>query len=431
MIGTELVKHYRQNTKDAGELHRLYTEVEAEARHARARIEARYAEARQELAAAYLPMLTRAAIDDVAKRAGFKKLQRMDPLKAMDHEVMVLKRRIATIQSDETYRRRQWLVGDNGELTRALEEARSMLAPWEESANRFESLPRFLELVEIGYDTPDFNLSWLDPRYWMLWAAGDAVCEALNMADFGDDVLPAYLPVRVERDKWQVEVKEAQEKVNAVHELVREHDKAVARIPRLPAAYLAASQDALAKFLETADVQLLAEWNEQHPEPDRAVTIGLRRIGGLQAKLRAIDELVQRGLAEMIHSLEARISKYKRKAVKFNREKHRHRRHDPRNADLKFRTKLDKYRQRVSIARVLVQRLDTYEDYEDFDIVQNDPELWFREMTGKRPTRLFPQTRAWYDRQANPRPVRAKRSAQRVAKAAAKASLADDLGYLS
>jgi hypothetical protein len=428
--GTELSKHYRDNGILARELVATYQALEAEIQAAKQQIEPELLQVLADLAEAYLPELTAAAIADVARRAGFKKLQQRDPLQAMAREDHLLKKQVAEIQGDEQYKRREWLVGTNGQLTGELAEATSMLEPWEEACGRFEQHEHFLSLVDTGYDTPDYRVGWLEARYWTFWAAGDRICRELDMDDFGDDVLPAYRQVEAERRRWREQVAQAAAKVEAVHELVRTHDQAVARIPRLTDIYLQASRQALASFLRQADPTLLAQWNDAHAAPERAITLGLRRMAGLRAKLDALTELADRGVRPFISDLEARQNKFARKAAKFARPKHARARHPDAYADPGFSAKSPKYRQRAAQAEQLVVRIVDYDRYDQFDVATNEPELWFREMTGKSPSRMFPSLWGWYDRHPSHRPQRV-RDDRGAAAAAAASAVQDDLGYLS
>jgi hypothetical protein len=102
--------------------------------------------------------------------------------------------------------------------------------------------------------------------------------------------------------------------------------------------------------------------------------------------------------------------------------------------DQKFEAKSIKLQERLDKTDALVDRLVAYDDYEHFDL-ENDTALWWMEMTRKRPSRLTPRLRAWYDR--NPTAVpdldddAAQADAARAVAAAASARNTTDLGYLS
>lgn len=428
--GRQLAKHFEENVALVERVSTAWGEVSRRANVCRERVEAQLAEVLTALAEAYLQELTPAACGDVADRAGFKRLVQRDPLQAMAHEAERLRRRIAAIEADERHRRRQWLVGPHGELTRAVDEARGLLAPWEEACARYESLESFTDLLNQGYDTPAYQVSWLEPRYWVNWAAGDRICRELGLADFGDDVLPAWREVEAERTRWRTQVNLAEQRVDAVHELVRERDEAEVRLRDLPTIYLREARTALAGFLRMADVQLLHRWNAGHPRPEPTIGTLLPRLGGLRAKLDALDDLVDRGVNPLLHDLGARQHKYRRKIQKFSRPKHASRRHPADQQDLVFATKAERHLARAASTESLLEKLERYDRYDRFDVAGNAPELWFVEMVGRAPGPLLPELRSWYERHPDqvPAHVRDDGSVGRVAVAF---HGREDRGYVS
>lgn len=433
MLGHEASDWYRRRAEEARELVRKYRELEVEARKLQQEAAEQEVAVRKELAEVYLPQLTAEALARTAKITGFSGFQRRDPLKAMAQELKVLQRRVAEILASETYQRRQWLVGPEGELTRGRAEAWELFEPWQQDAARYEDLPGFMELIYVGYDTPRFETSWFEPAYWRQWATGDRICEELGVEDFGDDVLPEYGRVAGERDKWRLEVKRWDDQIDAVHALVQEHDEAVARIPRLPEIYLQGCHEVLGAFLEHADAGLLDAWAVQEDPPDRAVRMGLRRLAGVKAKVEFFEELITQGIASAAEGFEQRANKYDRKVAKYRRGKHFNRRLSEREIDHKFEAKRPKYHERVDKLRRLMDRLHRYESYERFDL-DNEPELWWVEMTRKPPSSFTPRLRVWYSRHQGARPVHDDSldlEGLAAAAAAEAAGAEDDLGYLS
>ena len=303
-----------------------------------------------------------------------------------------------------------------------------MLNPWQLECEKFESLDGFENLYTLGYDTPAYTIRWWEPSYWRYWAQGDAICDALELDDFGDDVLPAYEKVRKPRDQWKARREEVGVKIMAVHDLVKAHDQAQARTAQLPGVYLRESQEMLSKHLAMADPGLLAQWAGE----DRGLIMALRKLGGLQAKIDFLNDAIERGLAGFIADIEARASKYRRKVAKYQRAKHYSRRIPERELDRKFPGKVDKYLARCEKLALLSDRVIAYESYERFDL-DNPPELWFHEFTGgKSPSRLTPSLRRWYDANPGQRPRRDPTSTTRRAAAATPSSQRlEALGYLS
>ncbi len=432
MVGNhQVIEHYELCTSLASGLLERFHAVGDEVRRVGQAVHAEIAEARRALAAAYIgPALTPEALAAAEKRTGFRGFTKRDPIAAMEREGTVLAHAVARIRGDERYARRAILVGPEGELTARVNECMELLAPWEEECARFESLDGFLVLLAEGYDTPAWTRSFWESAYWVQWKQGDAICEALDLADFGDDVLPAYRPLEAKRREWREQVTAARQKVQDVHDLVQEHDRAVARIPKLAEIYLDAAAGVLAEFLARADVELLSEWVG---DEDRPVLVALHRLAGLQAKARFCGEMGE-GVDDFTGSLQDRVRKYRRKTIKFRRPKHYGRHHPDSVLDEKFVAKAPKYHGRSDKVIAQLRRIEAFDAYGSFDLT-NDPELWWVVMTGKRPGSLTPSLRGWYDRNQGRTPILRADVAEDIARAVAEAAVAgaaeDDLGYVS
>ena len=431
MLGCEVSGYYEKLADEADRLLKLYGELRDSLAEHRAEVDQLRARARNELAAVYLPRLGVSEIAEAERLTGFRGFARRNPMQAMAKEKVRLESEIARLRADERYRRREYLVGPEGEFARALAEAREMLEPWDKDAARFEDLDGFLVLVDLGYDTPDFMERWWQASYWTHWARGDAICEALGMDDFGDDVLPAYREVVKGRTRWRKEVGRAEQKVNRIHQLVRTHDEAVIRLRDLVPIYLDECRVVLAEHLALADPALLAEWSEG----DRGVLMALARVAGLQAKHDFFHDAIQQGLQRSMDDLRERAGKYRRKAAKYLRSKHAFRDVSEAEVDRKFVSKIDKLRKRHDKLAAQAERVMRFDDYGRFDL-SDDPELWwFLFSEGKRPSRLTPSLREWYERHPGASPSNdAARTLEMSEPALAAASAArelDDAGYLS
>ena len=426
--GAQASQMYASLARSADAVSQRYKALKADLTEKLAVVVSQQEAARLELSAIYLPRLEQSALEAAEKLTGFRGFSRRSPLKAMENERRRLTDRVTAIVGDERYQRRTFLVGPVGEYTRALEEASSMLEPWQLECEKFELQKGFTSLYEQGYDTPGYSLRWWEPAYWRNWNLGDAICDALGMDDFGDDVLPAYEKVRSPRDQWRARRAEVGEKISALHDLVKSHDQSLARIAQLPAVYLKESHEMLARHFSMADPSLLAQWAGE----DRGLIMGLRKLGGLQAKIDFLNDAIDVGLAKFIADLEARSAKYRRKVAKYKRSKHYHRTIPERELDRKFATKIDKYNARCEKLEILAVRVVSYEKYDSFEL-DNPPELWFYEFTGgKSPSRLTPSLRRWYDSNPGQTPRRdPTRSTRRAAAATPSSQRLEELGYLS
>ena len=136
----------------------------------------------------------------------------------------------------------------------------------------------------------------------------------------------------------------------------------------------------------------------------------------------------ERGLTAFIMEMEHRRDKYRRKVQKYRRPKHTRRLIPDSELDRKFSTKLPKYYARADKLEKMADRVSNYDQYDRFEL-DNPPELWFYEFTGgKRPSRLTPSLRGWYERNPNRIPEHDTRNTiPRVAQAAPAQERLDEL----
>lgn len=430
------VEHYHERREQALEALSWYDELQAKVRAVGARSDAEHQAACLELARAYQQSMDAAALARVESLTGYLGFKRHDPLKAMEHERHVLETTIKRIENEDRYRRREELAGPDGTIRSEIAQAKEMLEPFENECAKFESLVGFDELVEVGYDTPEFAGRFWQADYWRHWAAGDRICKELGMDDFGDDVLPAYWKVAQQRNFWKDELARHESALVEIHQLVQKHDEAQARLPGLAAVYLAGCQEQLAKHLAGADIGLLEEWRQRGAPHDRGLEMALRKVSGLRAKSNMLRALHDQAVATAVQDLRERESKYARKASKFGRPKYWNRAVAESELDPKFGDKLPKLQDRVQKLEKMVDRIDRYDDYQRFSL-ENDQSLWWYEFTRSRPPRELSRLRNYYDRHPELEPVYDERfdddhDAAAVALAAADmATPRPDVGYIS
>ena len=353
------------------------------------------AEAKRELAAVYLRALTDADLERVSRLTGFQGFARRDPRQAIDHERKVLSASIAKIEGDDRFARRDVLVGPAGTLTQELDTMRETLAPLETDCARYESLAGFKELVEIGYDTPRFAEKWWHASYWKHWAAGDRICKELDMKDFGDDVLPAYLRVAEPRNFMAGEVARLGRQIDEVHDLVRERDRMVDRLAHIEEIYLAQPRDFLREHNDNADAALHDQSAEAEPENLRAVQMGVRKLAGIQAKRVFLADIVQIGVPETIQKLQERASKAQQKAAKFARPKHAYATFSNQTAGLDFDRKAASMETQIDKLQRRVDDLVASQSYAGFDL-RNDQQMWWMYLVHAPPPRFAPHLHMYY-----------------------------------
>lgn len=378
-------------------------------------VEAHLKQARLALATAYLPALVQTAVDRAERLTGFRGFSRHSPFKAMEQRRTTLEKTVQRIQQDERYQRRVGLIGPGGELTEKLKEIKDMGAPSEADCERFESQPLFAELLEAGYDTPEFKLSWWQGDYWKMWAAGDRICAALGLNDFGDDVRPAYEKAVKERTFWRDEAVRITGLIADVRRLVEEHDRAVATLPRLAEVILEECWGVLAEFFSQADAALLDAWLRKEPPEDadytRPIEMALKRAAGLAAKRAYLVEL-RTGVDGLVGDLRQRRLRLQQRHAKLQTSsKLRHRPVMPSYIDAGFEPKRVKLEAQIGKLRHVTEKLIKNDKFDRFELT-NDPSLWWMHFTGGPPPRLMPKLRTWYDRH----PQAAVRTSQKEAK---------------
>jgi hypothetical protein len=317
----------------------------------------------------------------------------MDPLKALAKEEVKLTAELAALSGDPAYVQREALIGPAGEITLRLREARDMLEPWLSECRAFEAQEGFLELVELGYDTPAYAVRWLEPRYWRLWAAGDRVCRALGLADFGDDVLPAWRRVSEPRDQWRARAQAIMAEVEAVRDVVQRHDATQLRLSQLGAIYLDECRSLLASHLHAADAALLEGWAEE----ERGRVAGVRVLAGARAKVEALGQVAE-ALGVDLRELRAQQQKAAAKALKYGAGKKAGQVYPVGSAPTDTAARLGRVTSRRTRWLDSVDRVERYRSYDRFDVQNNAPELWWFEMTGRRPDARLTGLRPWYDR---------------------------------
>jgi hypothetical protein len=400
MQGSEVAAYYNQQASTLGNLIDRHKAVLRDILGRDGAIQAELAAAQLSLAKTYLPALTDRDFERVAKLTGFQGFQRRDPRIAIEQERKVITATLTKIDTDERYQRRDVLVGPAGTLTQELEQSRDTLQDLQAACDRFEKLDGFTELVGLGYDTPKFDEKWWHASYWKHWAAGDRICKALGLDDFGDDVLPAYQKVAEPRNFMAEEVARKNNAINDIHELVRERDRLINRQQNLEAIYLEEAQKFLAEHLASADAALLEQWAQGEPELLRPVQIGLRRIAGLNAKRSILGDIANTGIPQMIGKLEERRAKARQKSAKFSRPKHAYANFPNNIVDPSAPTKLGGLRQQVDKLEQRIDKLQKVDRYEGFDL-RNDTQLWWLYFMNSAPPRYAPNYFSYYEQRPN------------------------------
>ena len=392
--GTQLVTHYANQANQLGQLIEGHKQLVSELQTQDQQLAKELVDAKRALAAVYLPDLSDEALERAAKLTGFQGFQRRDPRMAMAQEKKVLEANLANIESDEHYQHRDTLVGQAGTLQQELDEARETYAPLQAECEKFELLPDFLELVEVGYDTPSFKEKWWNAGYWRHWSSGDKICKQLDMKDFGDDVLPAYRKYQEPRDVMRADIERLTREIDATHKAVEQHDQLAARYKNLDAIYLQESQDFLGEHLEHADFALLETWVANEADILRPAQMGLRRLAGILAKRQFTGDLAQQGVPTIIGQLRERQQQAQQKAQKYSRPKYAYQTFpDPDDFSEKAAA-IEAQRFKMQQRQHALMQADDYYRYD----LRQDSSMWWLYLLGSPPPRYYPGLYDYYGR---------------------------------
>jgi hypothetical protein len=378
---------YGNQAKQLGELIDAHRETSSKLRQVDSALEGEVGIAQRELAAIYIPALDDASLERAARLTGFQGFARRDPRVAMAQEKKVLQAQLVQLDADPRYQKRDTLVGPAGTLQQELDASREALEPLQTACDKFESQLGFAELLEVGYDTPNFKEHWWNAGYWHHWAAGDRICKALGMKDFGDDVIPAYKAVAEPRDTMRADVERLEAEIDAVHKAVEARDRAADRLAHLDELYLESAQGFLGEHLAHADLALLEQWIGTEPEA-RAVQQGLRRLAGVQAKRKIVEESARQGVPAVMTDLQDRQQKALQKQSKFLRPKYAYSSFDDGSLATNQQAKLDALAAQNMKLRSRLDNLVAYDDYNRFTLT-NDWPLWWLYFFDSPPNRYY------------------------------------------
>ena len=383
----EVSAFYGDQARQVNALLAQHRETKAKLDGAAAALDGEIAIAQDELAAIYLPAFSDEALARAAQLTGFQGFTRRDPRVALAAERKALQAKVATLDADDRYVRRDVLVGEAGTLQQELDASNEALEPLAAAVARFESLPSFDELIAIGYATPGFKEHWWNAGYWHHHSVANHVCKALDMADFHDDVLPAYRAALEPRDVMRADVARIAGEIAAVNAVVAERDQAADRLAHLDEIYLDSAQKFLGEHLGHADLALLEQWIANEPEL-RAFQQGLRRLAGVQAKRKIVEEIAQQGVPKVVADLEERKARAITKAQRYGRPKYAYQSFPREQIDPAQNARFASLAAQNQKLQARLDRMLAYDDYNRFALT-NDSSLWWLYFMDSSPSRYY------------------------------------------
>ena len=132
---------------------------------------------------------------------------------------------------------------------------------------------------------------------------------------------------------------------------------------------------------------LLEQWIANEPEV-RAVQQALRRLAGVQAKRKIVEEIARQGVPQVISDLQQRQHKALQKASKFQRPKYASSSFPATAVDPAQQAKLDALAAQNAKLQSRIDTLVAYDDYSRFTLT-NDWPLWWLYFFDSPPHRYY------------------------------------------
>lgn len=336
-----------------------------------------YDQTLDELVKVNLPALNQEAFHNVRQYTGYGQFEAKNPFMIMNEEHARLTQTINNIDNDERYLRREELINPvSGELVINADTIRQNYTMLKDAVMRYESEPRFLQLIQRSYGTPDYVGRIWQLDYYRDWRAGSAIEKKFGKTFY--DIRSSYLPIKQLHDDTYQELTVAEKQINDVKYLIDLREKSSYRLNNLPQVVLEESQTALRQHLQYVDREQLFQW----AQGDRVREALIKKLHGLEKKLEYLKEMVVHQQQAEKEVLQEYVYKLNRKVVKYQRPKYHYGFVPDRDAQiLNFdpRQKLFEKRNKFWKSYDTVYEFDDY-DYYDY---RRDM-LWWDLMTAGR-----------------------------------------------
>lgn len=248
------------------------------------------------LAAALLPSLAPAHLSAAARLCAAPALDPGAIASALARRRAIASRTVARIAGEEAFGDREALLAAWGA---ELEAARATLSMAQARIAHCEGLDGFAALVEARFGTSEEAVPPLDARFEWLRDVAAGICATLGLDDFGQDVLPRYRALLLERDEVQAAVFSLEARITGLLDLVREHEAACRALEADDTALLDAARAALERHLVTLDAEALEALADEGGEAaERA-----HEAASLRRRLDALDAMLFDELKPLIRAL--------------------------------------------------------------------------------------------------------------------------------
>jgi hypothetical protein len=324
-----------------------------------------------------------------------------------------LEAELAKIRSHDDYVRREGLL--NG-VSIQLEEVNEAIAPLRSALDAYEVQLLWEHLLESGYGTDAYTGKWWTMSYYRDWKHGDLAVaklgEQFSVSTFGE-LAARYRQERDAHEQLLATKASLEARKDAVDRLTARHDQAANRLARLQPRHLASARGKVIEHLKALKLPEIAKMVGSY-EP---AVIAVKRLAGLEAKRRYLDETFDEWVARPGAALKKALTKAQRDIVKLARPKNSQRRFDKSAFDRRFADRSDGWNKRWSRYRQSNSRIVAFDAYDRFDFDDGTP--WWSVMTGDTvKARFIPEVATYYQRRADSAPRRDRTDGEELAFAA-------------
>lgn len=298
----------------------------------------------------YLPALSPDVIDTVPRLTGYGQFQQSNPIGTLEASRRQLQSRLTEIESDSRYVDRERLLDSvAGDLILKRQQPQQEFELLQESLQRFEKEPNFLDLYGRKYGTSDYKERWWrclwSWKYFRDWKAADIIVERFSASSTRPVNIPApgqwqtgemkqeapdapdtfrticsdYERVRAAHQAVGETLQQVDGEIGSVKSLIDEHNNIVAKLNGgLEDSMLDQCRLQLRDHLEYMDRQELVK----RAEGNDTIIGALKRLEGIEKKSEYLDALAQNTLIPERDGLTRSIGKLNQKIVKYQRPKY-------------------------------------------------------------------------------------------------------------
>ncbi len=333
-----------------------------------------YNQTLDELVQINLPALNQQALSNIPLYTGYGQFEVKTPFTTMNEEHARLTQLISEIDSDERYLRQEELINSvSGELVLKAESIRQNYTLLSDSVKRYEAEPRFLRLIQTGYDTPDYTGRMWQLDYYRDWRSGSRVAKSFGKQFY--EIRSDYLPLRQAHDHTYNELTASEKEISDVKNLVNLREQSLYRLNNLPQEILKECQSALRQHLQYVDKEQLFNW----AQGDHVREAQIKKLDGIDKKLAYLKEMVAHQEQQEKAVLEEYAYKLNRKVIKYQRPKYNYYSVPDRDAQILYADPRDRLFQRRNKFWKSYDVVYGFDDYNYYDY-QKDM-LWWDLMT--------------------------------------------------